>query len=157
RRVGRQLEVSLVVVVGVAGPSRAHVALAQELGGGRQARAEALGLLAARTGLQDLTLAQQLVGLREHLGRLARGRRGRGGRRRRGRSRLGRDQSRRGGRRGRRRGGGGGPRAPRPRARSRARGPPVAARSRPAGPASWPGAGAEAAWRAPPPARPPPP
>src|SRR5207237_7942307 len=102
---GAEVEVRLVVVVGLLGAASAHVALAEELVDRRQARAHALGLLAARAGLADLALAEQLVGLGQHLAGPARwGSRRGGGRRGRGRDgRSGRD-----GRRRRRRFGGGG-------------------------------------------------
>src|SRR6185295_4391717 len=83
---GRQLEILLVVVVGLARPSGAHVALAQELVHLRRFRGELVRLLAARARVADLALREKFFRLAQDLAHAAHGRRWRGlggGRRRR--------------------------------------------------------------------------
>src|SRR5436190_5271059 len=91
---GGELEVLLVVLVGLRCLAGAHVALAQELVYGRLLGAHLLGLLAARAGVGDLALRQQLLGLGHDLARAPRGWRRLGRRGRRDRRRGGGDANR---------------------------------------------------------------
>src|SRR4029077_9995307 len=84
RGVGGELEVLLVVAVGLLGAAGPHVALAEELVDRWLLRAHVLGLLAARASVRDLSLREQLLTLGEDLAGAARGRRRLGRRRHRG-------------------------------------------------------------------------